>query len=251
MAMEDLVNKFLDPLRFVPYIKQDKVKIERFLSCLPHSYKEIIEFDNPKSLNEVFRKARMCYEQYKHRFEIPKAWKDKKQDKMNQSKKGFQLAPFCNMENGFQRKDYHTNTHHTKGGHKTINLGFKKVGASPREPLKCWECGEPHLQRNCPFLNLSGKTAVHYLQESSTVGDIDRSMHTINATKDGMQEDHQSIIVEVEGKIHDNNISILIDPGASLSYITLALVESNRIKKVKHAKSWLVQLATGTKRKVT
>ena len=83
------------------------------------------------------------------------------------------------------------------------------------------------------------------------MGDIDRSMHTINATKDGMQEDHQSIIVEVEGKIHDNNISILIDPGASLSYITLALVESNRIKKVKHDKYWLVQLATGTKRKVT
>ena len=42
MAMEDLVNKFLDPLRFVPYIKQDKVKIERFLNCLPKSYKDII-----------------------------------------------------------------------------------------------------------------------------------------------------------------------------------------------------------------
>jgi hypothetical protein len=81
MAMDDLINKFLDLLRFVPYIKEDKVKIQRFLSCLPQSYKDIIEFDNPKSLNEVFRKARMCYEQYKQRSEIPKAWKDKKQIK--------------------------------------------------------------------------------------------------------------------------------------------------------------------------
>jgi len=57
--------------------------------------------------------------------------------------------------------------------------------------------------------------------------------------------------VEVEGKIHDNQISILIDPGASLSYISHGLVELNMLKKLKHAKSWLVRLAIGTKRKVT
>jgi hypothetical protein len=56
--------------------------------------------------------------------------------------------------------------------------------------------------------------------------------------------------VEVEGKIHDNPISILIDPGSSLIYVTLGLVELNKIKKVKNAKSWLVQLAIGAKRKV-
>jgi hypothetical protein len=55
--MEDLINKFLELLRFVPYIREDKVKIQRFLSCLPQSYRDIIEFDNPKSLSEVFRKA--------------------------------------------------------------------------------------------------------------------------------------------------------------------------------------------------
>jgi hypothetical protein len=73
MAMDDLINKFLDLLRFVTYIKEDKVNIQRLLSCIPQSYKDIIEFDNPKYLNEVFRKARMCYEQYKQRSEIPKA----------------------------------------------------------------------------------------------------------------------------------------------------------------------------------
>jgi hypothetical protein len=57
MTMEDLINKFLELLRFVSYIKEDKVKIQRFLSYLPQSYKDRIEFDNPKSLSEVFRKA--------------------------------------------------------------------------------------------------------------------------------------------------------------------------------------------------
>jgi hypothetical protein len=41
-----------------------------------------------------------------------------------------------------------------------------------------------------------------------------------------------------------------MDPGATLSYITPDVVESNKLNKQKHAKSWLVQLATGTKRKV-
>ena len=32
MTMEDLINKFLDLLWFVPYIREEKVKLQRFLS---------------------------------------------------------------------------------------------------------------------------------------------------------------------------------------------------------------------------
>ena len=57
-------------------------------------------------------------------------------------------------------------------------------------------------------------------------------------------------MVEIEGKIHDTRIDVLIDSGATLSYITPDVVESNKLKKLKHVKSWLVQLATSTERKV-
>jgi hypothetical protein len=127
---------------------------------------------------------------------------------------------------------------------------MKKFGDNSREPLKCWECGEPHLRRNCPCLISANRTVVHNLQEASTVGDVGRSLHRINAAIDGRQADHQSSVVEIEGKINDTRISVLIDPGATLSYITPNVVESNKLKRLKHAKSWLVQLATGTKRKV-
>jgi predicted aspartyl protease len=76
-------------------------------------------------------------------------------------------------------------------------------------------------------------------------------IHKINVSLEGRQVDHQSIVVEIEGKIQNKQVSILIDPGESLSYITPSLVESCKLKKVKHNKSWLVQLATGTKRKVS
>ena len=42
----------------------------------------------------------------------------------------------------------------------------------------------------------------------------------------------------------------MIDIGSTHSYITPRGVEICAFKKVKHSKSWLVQLATGTKRKV-
>ena len=57
-------------------------------------------------------------------------------------------------------------------------------------------------------------------------------------------------MVEVEGNLNQTPISILIDPGASLSYISPDLVEKCKLSVEKFAKSWLVQLATEEKRKV-
>jgi hypothetical protein len=56
--------------------------------------------------------------------------------------------------------------------------------------------------------------------------------------------------VIVEGKVNNNHISILIYPRATMNYVTPGVVDSNKIKKVKHTKSWLVQLTIGTKIKV-
>ena len=67
MSMKQLSSKFLSLLRYVPYIIDEKPKIQMFLSCLRTSFKDIIEFDNPKTLEEAMRKANSCYEQSKNR----------------------------------------------------------------------------------------------------------------------------------------------------------------------------------------
>ena len=121
---------------------------------------------------------------------------------------------------------------------------MNKFGDSSRKPLKCWEFGEPHLRRNCPRLMPANRVVVHNLQESSTVGDVGRILHRINVVMDDRQADHHSSIVEIEGKINNTRISFLVYPGAMLSYITPGTMESNKLRKMRHAKSWLVQLAT-------
>ena len=69
MLMKELNRKFVSLLRYVPYIIDKKLKIQRFLSCLPTSFKDKIEFDNPKTLEEAMRKANFCYEQSKNKKE--------------------------------------------------------------------------------------------------------------------------------------------------------------------------------------
>ena len=83
------------------------------------------------------------------------------------------------------------------------------------------------------------------------MGQVARAVPRIYAALEDHQEDHQSTMVEVAGNIVEQYVSILIDPGSTHIYITPRVVEICAFKKVKHIKSWLVQLATGTKRKVS
>ena len=91
----------------------------------------------------------------------------------------------------------------------------------------------------------------HEIQEVETVGQVARNFPRIYAALENCQTDHESTVVEFAGKIVEQSISILIDPGSTHIYITPKVVEVCSFKKLSHSKSWLVQLATGTKRNVS
>ena len=74
----------------------------------------------------------------------------------------------------------------------------------------------------------------HNIQEEDTVENVARGMPKIYAAVDHRQANHQSNMIEVEGMIHNQSISILIDSGVSRSYIDPKLVERLRLEKHKH-----------------
>ena len=74
------------------------MKVQWFLSGLPQSYKDRIEFYKPRTLEEAIRKAKYCYEQSKGKHDIHKAWKDKKKEKSDRRKKGFKPSHFINQQ---------------------------------------------------------------------------------------------------------------------------------------------------------
>jgi hypothetical protein len=117
-------------------------------------------------------------------------------------------------------------------------------------PIQCWGCKENHKYRYCPHKNGKARV-VHNVQQAKTVEDMDNRMPRIYVALDNKQVEFQSHMIEVEGMIDNQPFIILIDSGASHSYIDPRVVESLHLSRRKHEKSWLVQLAIGTKRKVT
>jgi hypothetical protein len=81
--------------------------------------------------------------------------------------------------------------------------------------------------------------------------DMGSRIPRIYAALDNKQAEFQLHMIEVEGMINNHAFTILIDSGASHSYIDPRVVESLHLLKIKHEKYFLVHLATGTKRKVT
>ena len=96
--MEEYANNFLDLLRYVRYIKDDKVKIQHFLSGIPQVYKDRIEFYEPITLEEAIRKAKYCYEKSKGKIKYHKAWKEKRNENFDQRNKGFKPSNFRNQQ---------------------------------------------------------------------------------------------------------------------------------------------------------
>ena len=62
MTTDDFINIFLDLLHHVPYIKDEKAKIQEFLGCLPPNFQERIEFDMLKTLDTTLYKDRIFYD---------------------------------------------------------------------------------------------------------------------------------------------------------------------------------------------
>jgi hypothetical protein len=62
MTMDEYERRILELLRYVGFIKDEKVKIQRFMSSLPSFYSDKIHFDELRTLDEAIWKAKYLYE---------------------------------------------------------------------------------------------------------------------------------------------------------------------------------------------
>jgi hypothetical protein len=105
------------------------------------------------------------------------------------------------------------------------------------------------MLRNYPHRQQDSRR-VYNIEEVTKVNDVARSMKTIYVSMDNRQYDHQDSVVDMEGMISNHLVSILIDLGSNLSYVSPQTVEKCKMQQVKHAKSWLVHPTTRTNGKV-
>eukprot|EP00253_Pinus_taeda_P004030 PITA_04030 len=214
--------------------------------------RERIEFDNPKSMDEVICKARICYQQGKQKGESAnKKWNEKKNFKTVGNNKGIRnngnkgVGKGTNSRFAARTTSKFRSANESKVSEQQIRLDNE---GTTRPPVQCWGCGGPHYIKNCP--QQKGTEQLSQIHEASTVGEVGRSVPRINAALEDRQEEYQPTMVEFEGKISNLTISVLIDPGATLSYVNPKVVERCNLQSVKFKNPSLVQLATGAKRRV-
>lgn len=63
----EYMTKLLELLRYVSYLKDEKAKVQSFLSGFPLAFRDHIEYDEPQSLEEVNGKLKHCYENLNHK----------------------------------------------------------------------------------------------------------------------------------------------------------------------------------------
>eukprot|EP00253_Pinus_taeda_P020256 PITA_20256 len=169
LTMDEFITKFTSLLRYVPYIREEKAKEQRFISNLPLFMKYCIEFDNPKTMDVVIQKGNRG-----------------------------------NINKGPPRGQINRNLHRNQSKFRPSNepkpsdqSSRIEVEAIARPPIQCWGCGGPHYIKNCP--NRKGAKQILQIQEASTVGDVAKSIPKINAALEDHQEKYQPTMVEFEG----------------------------------------------------
>ena len=80
----------------------------------------------------------------------------------------------------------------------------------------------------------------HNVQQVATLEDMGRNISRIYAALDKKKSYFESHMIEVEGKINDQTIVILIDSKSSHSYLYSKMVERFQFPRSKLGKPWLV-----------
>jgi len=81
MIDEEYTTKFLELLRYAPYLTYEKDKVQRVFSGFPLAFRDQIEYNEPWLLEEVIGKLKHYYEKPKHKNESQNGWKGKDKGK--------------------------------------------------------------------------------------------------------------------------------------------------------------------------
>jgi hypothetical protein len=65
MTIDEYEQRFLELLKYVSFIKDETVKIQRYLSGLPPYIGDKIQYDDPNTMEETIRREKFLYEQKK------------------------------------------------------------------------------------------------------------------------------------------------------------------------------------------
>jgi hypothetical protein len=94
MTIDEYERRFLELLKYVLFIKDEAVQIQRYLSALPPPIGDKIQYDDPKTMEETIKREKCLYEKQREKPTFRKAWDDQKKFKKEQRQKRKQTSLF-------------------------------------------------------------------------------------------------------------------------------------------------------------
>jgi hypothetical protein len=267
--------RFMELLRYAPHLNTEKLKVNRFVFGLNNSLRAKVRILMPQTLHDAVQKALIAEEELISGGQTRTPARPTGQSSSGAPRhqtparhtpghRGFQRGstfttprrpppqqrtPYRGPQHQQQRRPQQQQFRPVQqnrpgfqaGGQSSSTSGTRTTG-----PKKgCWTCGEPHYQRDCPVerARASGSAG------PATVGDMGKA-HRIHAAVNNRQAEHQSTVLETTGTIADQTLSVLIDPGATESFISGAALKRIKVKAVEQDDFSFVEMASGAKQKV-
>lgn len=231
MTSDEYVTMFLGLFIYIPYLKDEKVKIERFICGLPMLFRDKIQLLEPQTLNNVVKKLEHCYEKAWNKTETKSNWVTKRTTRENVSwSKG-------NPKVKARKHPYQTRQSQQKDSN-VINGNVQQTTLpKPRiegqEPLNCQTCGGNHGRIDCPHQQ-EIILKIYSAQEEIMVGEVSWIMPRVYATFNNHQENNQESIIEMEGEMQEKVVPIFIDIASNYSHVSQYLVEKWKLDKEPH-----------------
>jgi hypothetical protein len=74
MTIDEYERRFLELLKYASFIKEEKVKIERYISWIPSFISDNIQYNDPNTLEETIRRDKLTYYHHRGRTTFQRTW---------------------------------------------------------------------------------------------------------------------------------------------------------------------------------
>jgi hypothetical protein len=117
---------------------------------------------------------------------------------------------------------------------------IETMGKRPiNNPMRCWGCEGDHMYRDFPHIGEKMRN-FHNVHKFKKIEDMDINVPRIYASLYNKKDEFQFHIIEVEGKINNQPIVILIDQKSIHGYLDPKMVEIFQLPRSNLGKPWSV-----------
>eukprot|EP00253_Pinus_taeda_P013432 PITA_13432 len=250
-SIEDYEAEFYSLVHHVDYMADDRRQAERFLHGLDPLVRAEVAMWKPTTMATTTSLAKQVLRKINMKKQIIVGENSGREHfTMRLNKPGGQPYRFQGRQSTISRIASATSQpppRGRKGQPSLINGRNRRFGDQGRvqhakqAQVECWHCKGPHYRQHCPSYQAGIKK-----QEYKAKGGRPQNPHRIHAAINHRQAEHQATVVGSAGMINNIPLAVLIDPGATDSFISPSTILRCGLTAHEQSNIRMVEMASGS-----